>query len=400
VEAERDARERAEHLIVRIVEYADYWPFDPLGCAAALNLLLRTATPATIMLVERGYRARRRSVVTLIEEEAFEDGGLAAYFSDASAIAALMSMDRSGYVREHGVRELARGGEAFTLPFLLLRVADPVVPVRELAVAAVRDRLDAGNVASLVPLLPLVEGLDRRRRVGATARGIGDLLLHGAPGGRAALWAGVRGAGGVADPAVRASCLRLLAQVDPLGAVEGAMATGDPRLRHWAAGVATAPSLDPAHADRLLPLLERDANPRTRWRALRARARRPDALPHLRRALLDPDARVRYLARAGLRARGHPVTVAVYRAALAPAAPGPDPGTLVGALAGLSDMGGPGDVPLVLPYLDHARVRVRSEAWRALAVLDAEAFAARLERLRRDPSGKVRRQLPASRPEK
>jgi hypothetical protein len=62
-----------------------------------------------------------------------------------------------------------------------------------------------------------------------------------------------------------------------------------------------------------------------RWQALRARTRLPGSEPYLRRARLDPDA------------------------------------------------------------------RVRGEAWRALAVLDPEAFAARSARPRADPSGKVRR---------
>ena len=193
------------------------------------------------------------------------------------------------------------------------------------------------------------------------------------------------------DPAVRASCLRLLASIEPAAAVEHAFGTGDPTLRHWAAGLATAPGLDPAVQRRLLPLLESDPHPRIRWRALRARTRHAGSEPYLRRALLDRDARVRYLARASLRALGHTGTGELYRATLTDRAAGHD--ALVGALAGLADMGTRGDAARLVVFLDHPHVRVRGEAWRALAILDPDAFTARLDQLRADPSGKVRRYL-------
>ncbi|UWZ39223.1 hypothetical protein Drose_13890 [Dactylosporangium roseum] len=50
------------------------------------------------------------------------------------------------------------------------------------------------------------------------------MLIDGDPAGRAALWAGARGD----DTAVAASCLRLLATVEPAASVERAVATLDP----------------------------------------------------------------------------------------------------------------------------------------------------------------------------
>jgi hypothetical protein len=207
--------------------------------------------------------------------------------------------------------------------------------------------------------------------------------------GRAELWTGARGD----DPAVRDGCLRMLATVEPAEAVEEAMRTPgparvcDPALRMWALAVAT--HADPDLQRRLLPLFERDPSPRVRWRALRARARLPHSEPHLRRARLDPDARVRYLARVSLRALGETGSADVYRSTLDDPASGRD--DLVGALAGLADMGGSADAARITPYLDHPTARVRGEAWRALAALDPDAFAARAGQLRADPSGKVRR---------
>jgi HEAT repeat protein len=313
---------------------------------------------------------------------------LADFGQFAAAVAALLTFDRSGYLREAGVRWLADGDELFALPFLLLRLNDPVEPVRARAATAVNRRFGAGYAPVLVQLLPLIEGLRARRRAGPIARAIGELLVSGDAAGRAALWAGARGE----DVAVRASCLRLLATVDPGGAVEHAVGTGDPVLRQWAAGVATAPGLDPALQRRLLPLLESDPNPRVRWRALRARTRHPGSEPYLRRRLLDPDARVRYLARVGLRALGHTGSAELYRSTLADPTAGQH--AWVGALAGLADMGTSADAARLFAFLDHPNARVRGEAWRALATLDPYAFHSRLDQLRADPSAKVRRHLP------
>ena len=222
-------------------------------------------------------------------------------------------------------------------------------------------------------------------------RTVSEILISGDPAGRDALWVGARGD----DAAVRASCLRMLATIEPVAAVEHAMRTGDPAMRHWAAAVATAPRLDPDLQRRLLPLLESDPNPHIRWRALRARTRHPGNEPHLRRALLDPDARVRYLARVSMRALGHTDTADLYRATLADRAASPE--AILGALAGLADMGTRDDSPRVISFLGHPNARLRGEAWRALTAVDPDAFNRRTDQLRADPSAKVRRHLPKGR---
>ncbi|GAA2339925.1 hypothetical protein [Dactylosporangium salmoneum] len=382
-------RWNAERLIVSVEEVLRCWDQDPARAAGSLGGLLRVATPRAVVVLEGAYRGRRRSLAPLLGADAgtlTED-----YGRHSDAVAALMTFDRSGYLREAGVRWLATSGELFTLPFLLLRLNDPVDPVRQQAAAAVHARLTVGHGDLLVRLLPLIEGLGARRRAGPIVRAIGELLIDGDPAGRAALWAGARGD----DPAVAASCLRMLATIEPAAAVEQAVATGDPALRLWATGVATARSLDPAVQRRLLPLLESDPNPRIRWKALRARTHHPGGEPHLRRALLDPDARVRYLARTGLRALGHTGSAALYRTTLAGADATRD--AIIGALAGLADMGTREDATRLVAFLGHPNVRIRGEAWRALATLDPDTFAARAGQLRADPSGKVRRHLLAGR---
>ncbi|SFX03016.1 hypothetical protein [Streptomyces atratus] len=116
----------------------------------------------------------------------------------------------------------------------------------------------------------------------------------------------------------------------------------------------------------------------------------------MRRAVLDPDARIRYHARATLYARGHTdLAPRVYRDALAPASV-PD-ATAIGALGGLADPGGACDVPRILDFTAHPKARVRAEAWRALSILDPRELGRRADRLAADPSDKVRRHLPGPR---
>jgi HEAT repeat protein len=383
---ERAQRYAAERLVAGVEAAVRGWDRDPRQAAAHLDVLLRMASPRGVMFLEGAYRSRRRSLTAIVATDvAALDEGYGRY---ATAVAALLTFDRSGYLREAGVQRLASCDEPFVLPFLLLRLNDPVDPVRERAVAAVGHRLGTGHAALLVQLLPLIEGLGARRRASPIVRTVSEILVAGDPAGRDALWAGARGD----DAAVRASCLRMLATIEPSAAVEHAIGTGDPALRHWAAAVATAPRLDADVQRRLLPLLESDPHPHIRWRALRARTRHPGNEPHLRRALLDPDARVRYLARVGLRALGHTDTVELYRATLADRTA--TAGAILGALAGLADMGTRDDSPRIIRFLDHPNARLRGEAWRALAAVDPDGFNSRTDQLRADPSGKVRRHLP------
>ncbi|MFB7846860.1 MULTISPECIES: hypothetical protein [unclassified Streptomyces] len=405
-------------LLDRVVGVVLAWDESPARAARRLDALLRGATPHEVMRLESDYRGRRHSLGVLCPDVLDDDGitdddgvtdapGKADAPAEAAdgeeagggtvpgrygpAVAALMSFDRSGHIRETGVARLAGTGDPFALPFLLLRLNDPVEQVRDLARDAVTTRLDPGHVDLLVQLLPLLDGLRGRRRAGRLLTSVEDLLHRH---GTVALWRGARSD----DPPVRASCLRRLARTEPVAAVGTAFSSREPSLWQWGARVATSARLAPAEQDALLPHLEASSNPRIRLRALRARARQPHGEVHLRRAMLDPDARVRYHARATLYARGHTdLAPRVYRDALAPAHV-PD-AIAVGALGGLSDLGGACDVPRILDFTAHPGARVRAEAWRALNILAPSEVAARIDRLAADPSGKVRRHLPRRPPE-
>ncbi|MGW3091157.1 HEAT repeat domain-containing protein [Streptomyces sp. NPDC001108] len=367
------------------------WADDPALAAHRLDGLLRAATPAELMRLESGYRGRHYGLGFLGGVSSSEDltGDGTVPGNHALAVAALMSFDRSGYLREAGVARLAQAPEedSFPVPFLLLRLNDPVGHVRDLARDAVTARLGAGHVGLLVELLPFLDKLRGRHRAGRLLTVVEDLLLRS---GTQAMWEGVRSG----DAPLRASCLRRLARTDPVPAVTAAFATRDPALWQWAARTATSKRLAPADQDAVLPCLEHSSSPRIRLRGLRARARRADGEPHLRRAMLDKDARVRYHSRAALYALGHTdLAPQVYRDALKAASP-PD-AVLIGALGGLSDLGTADDVPRVVDLLAHPRVLVRAEAWRTLGILDPREPERRAALLTGDPGGRVRRHLPA-----
>ncbi|MFB4313931.1 hypothetical protein [Actinomadura sp. 21ATH] len=359
--------------------------------AAEIDLLLRGATATELMRLENDYRSRHLSLRRLLVPPHVHEMPLNVDDLELpadgtrTAVLALASLDRSGHLREAAVRELARvRDDDLVLPFLLLRLNDVVDPVRLLAAEGCRRWLEPEHVALLVRMLPLIDGLNTRRRAGPAARIMHDALASGGDVTRAALWSAAR----TAEATVRASSLRLLSTAEPVETVRYAFTLGDPALRRWAARVAVSRRLPNDQQRALLPLLESDPNPRIRLCGLRARVKHPDAEAHLRRAVLDPDARVRYLARSTLRALGRPPSRQVYTDALENPT-GID--AIIGALAGLSDIGTSRDLERLLPFLTHPTARVRAEACRAVAIIDPSALAARLDELRMDPSAKVRR---------
>ncbi|MFD7619041.1 hypothetical protein, partial [Streptomyces sp. NPDC059802] len=220
------------------------WDEEPAQAARRLDDVLRRVTPHELIRLESGYRSRRYGLGALglgalAGDQAPDDATAERH---GTAVAALMSFDRSGYLREAGVARLTGTEDPFAIPFLLLRLNDPVEEVRVLAQGAVAARLGPEHVELLVRLLPLIDGLRGRRRAGRVLAAVED-LLHRA--GTDALWQGARSN----DPLVRGSCLRWLARTDPVAAVGTAFTTRDPALWQWAARTATSSRLTPAEQD-------------------------------------------------------------------------------------------------------------------------------------------------------
>lgn len=85
---------------------------------------------------------------------------------DDSVVAlGLLAMHPNGFVRERATRRLGERGTS-SLPWLLVRTADPVVAVCRVARSIVRERLreEGAELQAWVPMLPLLERLARSRR--------------------------------------------------------------------------------------------------------------------------------------------------------------------------------------------------------------------------------------------
>ena len=92
----------------------------------------------------------------------------------------LMSLSRNGYLREAAVRRLIESGDCSVIPFLLLRLRDWVVKVRDLALSGLGAVLqnksrDASVLEELAHSLPLLFLLERSPKCSASMDLITDL---------------------------------------------------------------------------------------------------------------------------------------------------------------------------------------------------------------------------------
>lgn len=274
------------------------------------------------------------------------------------AAMALASMDGDGRLRERAVAAMVARPWPEVMPFLVLRTADWVKPVRDRARAGLAVLLGDGPGAYLPAVLPMVLRLDARVRGGFAVTQVRAALLSSSP----EVWRGLFGSGGrrqrrfVFDIAVSQGWLRLpdyvtSAETDP-----------DVGIRVRAAEVACREAVWTRRLD-VLRRLARSRRPEVRVVALTGLARvghDSEVAVHL-----DDDAPlVRAVARdaarrLGIDAREH------YRTAVSAAEP------LLGAITGLAESGSAADAPLLRPLLRHPLVKVRAQAVRGLRVLDA-----------------------------
>ena len=118
---------------------------------------------------------------------------------------AMLSMHRSGYVREAALRRLAESKDGTELPYIFIRLNDWVAEIRGLAESAIAERLTPKSAAGLVRLLPLVGLLGRWSRAPDDMESrITDVLAT--PESRPAMLSGLRSN----DVGVRRRVARLL----------------------------------------------------------------------------------------------------------------------------------------------------------------------------------------------
>lgn len=295
---------------------------------------------------------------------------------------ALASMHGDGRIRERAVAAILGRPCPQVMPFLVLRTAEWVKPVRDRARAGLALLLTDDPGAYLPAVLPMVLRLDARLRGGFAVIQVRAALLSSG----AQVWRGLLGAGGrrerrfVFDIALAQGWLRLpdlvaCAETDP-----------DVGIRAWAAEAACREAVWTRRPD-VLRRLAGSARSEVRVIALTGLVRggQDDEVA----AYLDDDAPlVRAVARDAARRLGIDAGER-YRTVVSTDAPA------VGAIAGLAETGSAADAPLLRLLLEHEQAKVRAQAVRGLRLLDAVA-AGELARLVRDPSPAVVREVTAA----
>lgn len=263
----------------------------------------------------------------------------------------------NGFVREAAIKRLALFADGSELPYLLLRLNDWILPVRQAAYVAVCDRIRPAYVDHFVRNLALVARLQRTERGDHSwlLAKISDLLTSSAA--RPAMITAMRhGSSEVRRTAFR--FLTVSGEPDMLEQIlPDALKVKDPIIRLWALRKAVS-VLD---REPLLTLAERlcsDRSVAVRKEALMvlATAFPEKVTERLMAALLDRSPSTRALARARLR---EPLDFAeFYRNAMFTDVSG----RLAAAIAGLAETGAPADAERLLPHLLHPSGKVRRAA--------------------------------------
>lgn len=304
-----------------------------------------------------------------------------ARFADADfGPLAFASMHTNGRVREAALRRLAARTDGAELPFLLLRLNDWVVPIRDIARDLVKARVREEYALFFVRDLALLLRIERCQR--GEHRWLSEAMteLFQREGSAEALQAGLHSA----DRNVRRACLRFAstaAAPRAIAALKAALADADPMCRLWAAkqliAGATHDELPSLHA-----ALCGDAFMPVRRESLTALAERNPAAAHaaLVDALLDKHTSMRAVARFYL--KGRVDAAEFYRRAM-DAQRG---ARLSAALLGLSECGEKADAHKIAPFLVSPEIRFRKAAVIAIGRLAADENRSDLLRALADTS--------------
>ena len=312
----------------------------------------------------------------------------------AVSLLGLASFHSSGYAREAAVEELSALDSGQELPFLLIRLNDWVIPVREAAAKAVNARLRPEYAQHFLRNLRLVL---RLKSCGRANRALVDIicgLLRRAEC-QAVLQAGMKSS----DRALRRASFQLAAGAESSARVviiKTALTDTDPVARAWAARqfLPELPAEElstvvvPMLADRFMPV-RRDAL----W-ALATKC--PDfAGEPLKRALLDSHVGMREVARHFLAADRHLDIRQFYLDAVQRR----EARLLAAAIRGLGETGRPEDASVVSEFLSAPKPSLRRAATYAIGKLDAEHFVPQLmQRLADETPGVSREALKAMLP--
>jgi len=291
------------------------------------------------------------------------------------------SMNGNGYVREAALKVLAQLDDSDILPYVLLRAADWVEPIRELARHILRQALRNFRVRDIAKYHPLVDRFERVERCDLSAVREEILQQLRCPAKRDELISCLHDR----DMKVRLFCFQVLESETFTGSrfIEQALSDRAVDVRFWALKYLVRTGQVGEYLDRLL--IDKSARIRlhvlqglldTSWEQIGG---------VVSRRIMDDVPAVRTLAQFIMRRNGQDPAVQ-YRERLSSAA---DVGA--GTVAGLGETGQTSDSDVILPFLTDARSRVRAAAIAALHRLCPRESVDCVVGGLADPSGRVRK---------
>ena len=284
------------------------------------------------------------------------------------AVFGIASFHPNGYLREKAVDALSLSFSGQELPFLLIRLNDWVLPVRERAIRAVSERLYPANAANIIDSLPLVAHLRKCSR--------GDhheiiqiaLSVISQAECRPALERGLSSP----DDKVRALCYETMTETGRFGARYILQHLIRETLPHVRLSILSrlGPALTSDIVEEFGGVLMGDRYGPIRALALEMLYQHYSSkiIPQLLRSALDDHGKVREVARFFLKKQCYQDLSDLYRNALREGI------SSQGVITGLGEVGTAPDTESILPFLNSNRVKLVRAAIRALHRLDPERF--------------------------
>jgi HEAT repeat protein len=295
------------------------------------------------------------------------------------ALLGLLSFHRNGYVRQEAVRLLDREASGDELRYLLIRQNDWVRVIADEAQAAVNRRLADRLTTEFVRCLPLVFHLFgcRRNDLSRFVRTIVELLVQ--PRHDAMLAELVHGASWI----VRRHVVRVafeMAGEHRLRVIRHGLTSTDDVIR-WMCAKRIGEDLSGQERREAMSTVQRDRFMPARREGFRVEAHvDPDHAPAIwRRALLDPNPAIRYLARYSLRELGSFDPAVFYRETIGRNGASPS------SVSGLAECGDASDLESLRNHLSHWQPSVRRAAIAGMARIAGNAVVSTFVPLLRDP---------------
>ncbi len=303
-----------------------------------------------------------------------------------AAVLGLLSFHRNGYVRHEAVRLLARETTGNELRYLLIRQNDWVSVIGEEAQTAVNKRLVPSYLRHFVRCLPLVVHLlaFRRRDLSPAVHKVIEMLVQ--PQHDAMLAEVIM----ASDPLVRRQVVRVALEIageHQPRVVHHGLSSTDAIIRLMCA-IRVGQCLSGPELRHAMMLLQQDRSMPVRREGFRVEAEgNPDEARSIwQRALLDPHASIRELARYSLGKMGSFDATAFYRQAVA------EKGISLPSVSGLAECGDQTDLPSLRSVLGHPQPKFRRAAIRGIARIAREGAVDDLLRSLRDGSPSVVRE--------